>query len=221
MKIVEQPVAGRPDIHFAVSGGGELGVSGIEDATRVIESRQQARSAAAPPDRQSLAPRDRARPFSEVLGTQQLTADRPGEQLIRRLGATREETGKEGRRRYRSDAGGHRAQDSATGFQIMNAFTVAAEMLGDMRLSPGQLAQLRAIDAKYQQRLFTLLNRDDTDADATGSPASLDGTRSERTLNDRERSDLEAVIRSDILDMLTPEQLSAVRNDDGARYGKI
>jgi len=103
----------------------------------------------------------------------------------------------------------------------MNAFTVAAEMLGDMRLSPGQLAQLRAIDAKYQQRLFTLLNRDDTDADATGSPASLDGTRSERTLNDRERSDLEAVIRSDILDMLTPEQLSAVRNDDGARYGKI
>ncbi len=93
----------------------------------------------------------------------------------------------------------------------MNAFTVAAEMLGDVQLSPGQRAQLRAIDAKYQQRLFTLLNREDTDADATGSPALLDGMRPERTPTDRELADLEAVIRSDILDMLTPEQLSAVR----------
>lgn len=66
----------------------------------------------------------------------------------------------------------------------MNALTEAARMLGDMELSPGQLAQLRALDRKYAQQRF-------------------EGRRSE--------ADLLARLRSDILAMLTPEQERALR----------
>jgi hypothetical protein len=65
----------------------------------------------------------------------------------------------------------------------MNALAEAARMLGDMELSPGQLAQLRALDRKYAQRRFE-----------GGRPA-----------------DLLDLLRSDILAMLTPEQERALR----------
>jgi hypothetical protein len=57
-------------------------------------------------------------------------------------------------------------------------------MLGDMELSPGQLAQLRALDRKYAQRRF-------------------EGRRSDAELLD--------LLRSDILAVLTPEQERALR----------
>ncbi len=38
----------------------------------------------------------------------------------------------------------------------MEFFAVAEKVLGDIKLSPGQLALLRAIDRAYQQRLYTL-----------------------------------------------------------------
>jgi Spy/CpxP family protein refolding chaperone len=69
-----------------------------------------------------------------------------------------------------------------------SAFTVAKQLLGDMSLTPGQLAQLRAIDRKYQQALFTLLGG------------------SQRRPTDSERSRLDAIARAEILEMLTPEQ---------------
>jgi 1,2-phenylacetyl-CoA epoxidase PaaB subunit len=56
-------------------------------------------------------------------------------------------------------------------------------MLGDMELSPGQLAQLRALDRKYAQRLY-----------ARRQP----------------EADLRAMLRSDIRAMLTPEQERAL-----------
>ena len=65
----------------------------------------------------------------------------------------------------------------------MNALAEAARMLGDLELSPGQLAQLRALDRKYAQRRF-------------------EGRRSE--------ADLLGLLRSDILAMLTPEQERAL-----------
>jgi hypothetical protein len=65
----------------------------------------------------------------------------------------------------------------------MNALAEAARMLGDMELSAGQLAQLRALDRKYAQRRF-------------------DGRRSEADLLD--------LLRSDILAMLTPDQERAL-----------
>ena len=66
----------------------------------------------------------------------------------------------------------------------MNALTEAARMLGDMELSPGQLAQLRALDRKYAQQRF------------------------ERRRPEAELLDL---LRSDILAVLTPEQERALR----------
>jgi hypothetical protein len=65
----------------------------------------------------------------------------------------------------------------------MNALAEAARMLGAMELSPGQLAQLRALDRKYAQRVY----------ERRGSEA-----------------DLRALLRSDILAVLTPEQERAL-----------
>jgi hypothetical protein len=65
----------------------------------------------------------------------------------------------------------------------MNALAEAARMLGEMELSPGQLAQLRALDRKYAQRLY----------ERRGSEA-----------------DLRVLLRSDILAMLTTEQQRAL-----------
>jgi hypothetical protein len=65
----------------------------------------------------------------------------------------------------------------------MNALVEAARMLGDMELTPGQLAQLRALNRKYAQRLY----------ERRGSEAEL-----------------RALLRSDILAMLTSEQERAL-----------
>jgi hypothetical protein len=65
----------------------------------------------------------------------------------------------------------------------MNALAEAARLLGDMELSAGQLAQLRALDRKYAQRRF-------------------DG---------RPEAELLVLLKSDILAVLTPEQERALR----------
>jgi hypothetical protein len=73
-----------------------------------------------------------------------------------------------------------------------SAFTVAARLLGNVMLNPAQLAQLRAIDRKYQQALFTV----------------LDGV--ERAPASAEIVPLDSMATRDILAMLTPEQLAAL-----------
>ena len=65
----------------------------------------------------------------------------------------------------------------------MNALAEAARLLGDIELSPGQLAQLRALNRKYAQRLY------------------------ERR---QPEADLHAMLRADILAVLTPEQERAL-----------
>lgn len=84
----------------------------------------------------------------------------------------------------------------------MSAFTVAAELLGDMELTPGQLAQLRALDMGYQQRLYTVLLEAGHVADATGVPAEP-----EREVIAALRESLEM----DVLAMLTPAQHDTIR----------
>jgi hypothetical protein len=49
-----------------------------------------------------------------------------------------------------------------------NAFSVAQKLLGSLALTPGQMAQLRAIDHEYQQSLYMMLQgarRAPTDAE--------------------------------------------------------
>jgi hypothetical protein len=64
----------------------------------------------------------------------------------------------------------------------VNALAEATRMLGDMELSAGQLAQLRALGRKYAQRRFE-----------GGSP-----------------EELRALLRADILEILTPKQRQAL-----------
>ena len=78
----------------------------------------------------------------------------------------------------------------------MNALSIASELLGNLELSPGQLAQLRALDRKYAQRIYTLMHESEA------------GTRE---LSDAETADLDARLTTDILGMLTPEQLDLLR----------
>ncbi len=69
------------------------------------------------------------------------------------------------------------------GGEPVNALAEAARLLGDIELSPGQLAQLRALNRKYAQRLY------------------------ERRQPEAELLDL---LRSDILAVLTLEQERAL-----------
>src|SRR5207237_8224880 len=79
------------------------------------------------------------------------------------------------------------------------AFTVAERMLGGLTLSVGQLAQLRAIDRKYQQRLFTL----------------LDGVEREPT--SAEVWQLDDMAARDIAEMLTPDQRTQIKGTVAAQ----
>ena len=68
----------------------------------------------------------------------------------------------------------------------MDPFTMARLLLGDLELTSGQLAQLRAINTKYFTELAALMREGDIGA--------------------RDMAALHAVIASDIGDMLTGEQ---------------
>ena len=72
-----------------------------------------------------------------------------------------------------------------------SAFTVAARMCSIATLSPQQLTQLRAIDRKYQQALFTL----------------LDGAQ--RAPTSAEIAALDDMAARDIVEMLTRDQSTA------------
>jgi Spy/CpxP family protein refolding chaperone len=80
----------------------------------------------------------------------------------------------------------------------MNAFTMLGDMLGNLELTPGQLTQLRALNRKYAQRVYTLLHESEA-----GTP---------RELTKAEAADLDAKLMADILALLTPEQQSALQN---------
>ncbi|MDQ3697343.1 MAG: hypothetical protein M3373_04875 [Gemmatimonadota bacterium] len=82
----------------------------------------------------------------------------------------------------------------------MDFFAVAAEVLGDIKLSSGQLAQLRAIDRKYQQRLYTLLH----DSGVAGTPSDSMGGARDPTAE--EAAELRAMIESDIREIVATKQ---------------
>lgn len=73
-----------------------------------------------------------------------------------------------------------------------SAFAVAGRMLGDITLTASQTAQLRAIDHKYQQSLYTMLQGDS------------------RPPTNAERAQLDDCAAREIMNMLTPEQRTRV-----------
>jgi hypothetical protein len=73
----------------------------------------------------------------------------------------------------------------------VNALALAAEMLGEVEPTPGQLAQLRALDRKYAQRMYGLMH---DSADGSGR----------RELTGAEAARLRAQLEAEILALLAP-----------------
>ena len=79
----------------------------------------------------------------------------------------------------------------------MDVFSLAAEMLGGIRLTPGQLSHLQAINTRHQLRVSDLLR-------------GTEGGDLERPLSHDEEAALHAHLVSDLREILTPEQLDAI-----------
>jgi Spy/CpxP family protein refolding chaperone len=88
----------------------------------------------------------------------------------------------------------------------MNAFTVAAEMLGDLELTSGQRAQLRAINHKYFQEVYTLLQPTGEEAHRAGAQTEAGSTPAEPSLTAQQTDGLRAMLERDVRDLLTPAQ---------------
>ena len=91
----------------------------------------------------------------------------------------------------------------------MDAFSIAAELLGDIELSSGQLGQLRALDYRLLlefDRLAKSRPTRPTSRDAAGPPPPSSAFEP----TPEEEAALRASIIPDILEMLTPEQRAAL-----------
>ena len=90
----------------------------------------------------------------------------------------------------------------------MDAFTVASEMLGGIELGSEQLAQLRAINYRYVREVARLL-REPAGAGEDGAARTQPRIASmRRELAEREVAVLRAMLRADIRELLTDEQLA-------------
>jgi hypothetical protein len=91
------------------------------------------------------------------------------------------------------------------GGKPVDAFSVAAELLGDLPMTSGQLAQLRAVNHRYWQEVYTLLHpagegAPDANPWAEGAPAGASA------LSERDTAALRAMLEREVAAMLTPEQ---------------
>lgn len=85
----------------------------------------------------------------------------------------------------------------------MNAYSVAAELLGDLQLSSDQHAQLRAIDYRFQLEVQRRLQAREGSARPGGAaPTAAAGA----ALGPDDLAALRARLLADIREMLTPQQ---------------
>ena len=87
----------------------------------------------------------------------------------------------------------------------LDAYAVADELFGDVPLTTGQRAQLRALDHRYWQAVFDLLHRDDEAPGARSTPAST-----APTLTPEQRAALRTMLEDAIREMATPAQRAAL-----------
>ena len=80
---------------------------------------------------------------------------------------------------------------------------MAKLLLGDMRLTPGQLAQLRAINTKYFTELYTLQQKA---AAARGTGVEGPPADQPSTIQESDMAALNVVIARDIRDILSEDQ---------------
>jgi hypothetical protein len=93
------------------------------------------------------------------------------------------------------------------GGRPVDAFTVVAELLGDLELTSGQLAQVRAINHKYWQKVYTLLHPPGEEGRLATPGATASSVES---LTERQTADLRAMLERDVRAILTPEQRAAL-----------
>jgi hypothetical protein len=207
-----------------------------EDATRTVEAHEQRRAAARAAPREALPPGDAPRAIGQMLGAEQLAAKWSGDELLAPVGRAREQSGKEfwcgggkveghGRSVGKSctargaGARGYLWNPAEFSGVFVSAFAVASEMLGTLELTSAQLAQLRALDREYQQRLFALLHR----REAAGDSSAGGALEPRPALTPAEAAELRRMLERGILDLLTPEQRATLpggerrRSDAGGR----
>ena len=80
--VVEEPVAGRSDVRLRRRGRGQPLVRGVEDALGAFQAREQRGAVAPPATNQCLRSRMGPRAFREMLGAEQLTANRASERFV-------------------------------------------------------------------------------------------------------------------------------------------
>lgn len=97
----------------------------------------------------------------------------------------------------------------------MDAFTVATDLLGDLQLTSGQLAQLRAINHRYWQEVYTLLHPTGADAKSTDLPEEGATPAAAPSLTERQTAALRAMLEGEIRAILTREQRAAVEGTRG------
>jgi hypothetical protein len=74
----------------------------------------------------------------------------------------------------------------------LDAFSVATELFGERPLSTGQLAQLRALDHRYWQAVYTMLHPE--------------GEAPRPELTPAQRAELREMLVRAVREMATPEQ---------------
>jgi hypothetical protein len=79
-----------------------------------------------------------------------------------------------------------------------DAFTVASRLLGDRELSATQVAQLRAINRKYYQRMFDMLDRPADAERPTSESTTTTESSGRRALTADEADELHAMLESDV-----------------------
>jgi len=103
--VVEQPLAGGPDVDTAIGGGGEPGLRIVQDPAGPVQPGEERGAPAGGPGGKPLALGQLLRALAQVLGTQQLAADGPGKEGLAHLRAAREHTGEESGRSQRGNGG--------------------------------------------------------------------------------------------------------------------
>ena len=99
----------------------------------------------------------------------------------------------------------------------MNPFTMAELLLGDMTLTPSQLAQLRAINTKYFTELYALQHPATGRADSAMAEPLADRLP---VVPEADLVALDEVIARDIREILTDEQ-RAVLDRNWAKVGAV
>ncbi len=87
----------------------------------------------------------------------------------------------------------------------MDPFAMAELLLGDTKLTPGQVAQLRAINTKYFTELYALQQK--AAAERSASETAAESLADRRpVIPEADQAALDAVVARDIRDMLTDDQ---------------